>query len=71
MFIPEISLSYDEATAKYGGRMTYLKHLQSKYKPYDGIRIYSLNGSKTDYTVNFQVDLRNGVTNAELMTSIL
>ena len=38
LFIPERDLSFDEATAKYGGRMTYLKHLQSKYKPYDGIR---------------------------------
>eukprot|EP01051_Picozoa_sp_SAG22_P036857 SAG22_NODE_18078_length_293_cov_37.092784_1_plen_25_part_01 len=25
--------------------MTVLKHLQSKYKPYDGIRVYALNGS--------------------------
>eukprot|EP01051_Picozoa_sp_SAG22_P041013 SAG22_NODE_22441_length_198_cov_75.555556_1_plen_40_part_01 len=32
-------------TAKYNGRMTVLKHLQSKYKPYDGIRVYALNGS--------------------------
>ena len=41
LFRPEESASYDEATAKYGGRMTKLKHLQSKYKPYDGIRLYS------------------------------
>ena len=38
LFCPERDLSFDEATAKYGGRMTHLKHLQSKYKPYDGIR---------------------------------
>eukprot|EP01052_Picozoa_sp_SAG31_P025912 SAG31_NODE_2308_length_5966_cov_3.586330_1_plen_384_part_10 len=59
-FVPEECLSYDEATAKYGGRMSGLKHLQSKYKPYDGIRVYCLNGSKTTYLYNFKVDLRDG-----------
>ena len=67
LFRPEINLSFDEATAKYGGRMTHLKHLQSKYKPYDGIRIYSLNGSKTAYTQNFRVDLRDGTGTATML----
>ena len=62
LFMPERDLSFDEATARYGGRMTNLKHLQSKYKPYDGIRVYSLNGSKTAYTQNFRVDLRDGTS---------
>ena len=34
LFMPEEDASYDEATAQYGGSMTYLKHLQTKYKPY-------------------------------------
>ena len=71
LFRPESSLSYDEATAKYGGRMTKLKHLQSKYKPYDGVRIYSLNGSKSGYTMNFRVDLRDGSSNEDMMSSVL
>ena len=71
LFIPEPDLSYDEATAKYAGRMTKLKHLQSKYKPYDGIRIYSLNGSKTGYTNNFRVDLRDGTSIEAIFCSVL
>ena len=67
LFRPERDMSFDEATAKYGGRMTHLKHLQSKYKPYDGIRIYSLNGSKSGYTQNFRVDLRDGTTTATML----
>ena len=67
LFRPEHNMSFDEATAKYGGRMTHLKHLQSKYKPYDGIRIYSLNGSKSGYTQNFRVDLRDGTTTATML----
>eukprot|EP01051_Picozoa_sp_SAG22_P013429 SAG22_NODE_1503_length_4277_cov_18.029440_1_plen_298_part_10 len=59
LFFPEENLSYDEATAKYNGRMTVLKHMQSKYKPYDGIRVYALNGSTTKYLLNFKVDLRD------------
>ena len=47
--------------------MTRLKHLQSKYKPYDGVRIYSLNGSKTGYTSNFRVDLRDGCSVEDMM----
>lgn len=31
LFIPERDMSFDEATARYRGRMTGLKHLQSKY----------------------------------------
>ena len=69
LFCPEENLSFDEATAKYGGRMTRMKHLQSKYKPYDGIRIYSLNGSKSGYTCNFKVDLRDG-TSVEDMAQV-
>ena len=30
LFCPEEDLSFDEVTAKYGGRMTRMKHLQSK-----------------------------------------
>lgn len=71
LFLPESDMSYDEATAKYGGKMTKLKHVQSRYKPYDGIRIYSLNGSKTGYTSNFRVDLRDGASNEDIMASII
>ena len=71
LFIPERNLSYDEATAKYTGRMTKLKHLQSKYKPYDGVRIYSLNGSKTGYTNNFRVDIRDHTTVEVMFQSVL
>lgn len=71
LFRPETDLSFDEATAKYAGRMTKLKHLQSKYKPYDGIRLYSLNGSKTGYTNNFRVDLRDGTAIETMFASVL
>ena len=71
LFIPENNFSYDEATAKYTGRMTHLKHLQSKYKPYDGVRIYSLNGSKTGYTNNFRVDLRDKTSVEAMFQSVL
>ena len=71
LFIPERNLSFDEATAKYTGRMTKLKHLQSKYKPYDGIRVYSLNGSKTGYTNNFRVDLRDQTQIETMFMSVL
>ena len=71
LFIPERNLSFDEATAKYTGRMTKLKHLQSKYKPYDGIRLYSLNGSKTGYTQNFRVDLRDETSVQAMFLSVL
>ena len=71
LFMPEDDTSYDEATAKYGGSMTKLKHLQTKYKPYDGIRVYCLNGSKTAYTANFRVDLRDGASNEDMMKSVL
>ena len=46
-YLPGNKMSYDEGTARYCGRMTHLKHKQSRYKPYDGIRIYMLNDSKT------------------------
>jgi len=71
LFIPEEDMSFDEATAKYGGRMTHLKHLQSKFKPYDGIRVYSLNGSKTGYTQNFRVDLRDCTSIATMFRGVL
>ena len=73
LFHPEKDLSFDGATAKYGGRMTNLKHLhlQSKYKPYDDIRIYSLNGSKTGYTQNFRVDLRDGTSVETMFRGVL
>ena len=71
LFMPEENASYDEATAKYGGSMTKLKHVQTRYKPYDGIRLYCLNGSKTGYTCNFRVDLRDGASNEDMMASIL
>ena len=71
LFRPEPDMSFDEATAKYSGRMTKLKHLQSKYKPYDGIRLYSLNGSKTGYTNNFRVDLRDGTPIETMFSSVL
>jgi len=47
IYLPGNLFSFDEGTAKYGGRMTSLKHKQSRYKPYDGIRIYMLNDSIT------------------------
>ena len=71
LFIPEHNMSFDEATAKYTGRMTKMKHLQSKYKPYDGIRIYSLNGSKTGYTNNFRCDLRDQTPVETMFQSVL
>ena len=71
LFIPERDMSFDEATARYGGRMTSMKHLQSKFKPYDGIRIYSLNGSKTGYTQNFRVDLRDGTSTETMFRGVL
>ena len=46
-YLSDNKMSYDEGTAKYCGRMTHLKHKQSRYEPYDGIRIYMLNDSKT------------------------
>ena len=45
-YLPGNYMSYDEGTAKYGGRMTRYKHRQ-QHKPYDGIRIYMLNDSLT------------------------
>ena len=71
LFIPEPDLSYDEATAKYGGRKTFLRYLQSSYKPYDGIRIYCLNGSKTGYCKNFRTDLRDGTTIETMAKGVL
>ena len=70
-FMPESSGSIDEATAKYGGRMTHLKHLQSKYKPCDGIRAYCLNGSKTGYLFSFIFDLRDGTSVHEITERLL
>jgi hypothetical protein len=64
-------LSFDEATAKYGGRMTHLKHVQTRYKPYDGIRLYSLNASSSGYTQNFRVDLRDGTSVATMLKGCL
>lgn len=46
-YLPGNEMSYDEGTAKYCGRMTKYKHKQSRYKPYDGIRVYMLNDSRT------------------------
>ena len=71
LFMPDDDCSYDEATARYGGSMTKLKHLQSKYKPYDGVRVYCLNGSKTSYTANFRVDLRDGASKEDQMSSVI
>ena len=51
--------------------MTKLKYLQSKYKPYDGVSIYSLNGSKTGYTQNFRVDLRDQTSVEAMFLSVL
>ena len=47
IYLPGNKMSYDEGTAKYTGKMTRMKHRQSRYKPYDGIRIYMLNDSRT------------------------
>ena len=47
VFLPGNVTSYDEGTARYGGKQSKLKHKQSHFKPYDGIRIYMLNDSKT------------------------
>ena len=66
LFWLEETISFDDS--KYGGRMTRIKHIQSKYKPYDGhdvIRsgsryIYSLRGSKSGRTQNFRVDRHDG-----------
>ena len=71
LFRPYRDLSFDEATAKYGGRMTRLKHLQTRYKPYDGIRLYSLNSSDSGYTQNFRVDLRDGTSIGTMMKGCL
>ena len=46
-YLPGNNVSFDEGTAKYSGRMSKLKHKQSRYKPYDGIRVYMLNDSAT------------------------
>ena len=46
-YIPGENLSYDEGTAKYTGKFSKLKHRQNHCKPYDGIRVYMLNDSKT------------------------
>ena len=51
--------------------MTSLKHLQTKYKSYDGVRVYSLNGSKTSYIANFRVDLVSTLPNEDMMSSVL
>ena len=45
--MPGNKMGFDEDTARYNGRMIKLKHRQSRYKPYDGIRIYMLNDSQT------------------------
>ena len=71
LFRPDRDLSFDEATAKYGGRMTYLKHIQTRYKPYDGIRVYSLNSSTSGYTQNFRVDLRDGTSVGTMLKGCL
>ena len=47
VFLPGNRMSFDEGTTRYNGRMPRLKHKQSRYKPYDGIRIYMLNDSAT------------------------
>ena len=47
VFMPGNKMGFDEDTARYNGRMIKLKHRQSRYKPYDGIRIYMLNDSQT------------------------
>ena len=47
VYLPGNKMSFDEGTARYGGRMSRLKHKQSRYKPYDGIRVYMLNDSNT------------------------
>ena len=63
VFRPDRDLLFDEATEKYGGRMTRLKHVQTRYKPYDGIwdkLAYSLNSSTSGYNQNLRVDLRDG-----------
>ena len=71
LFCPEEEMSYDEATAKYGGAMTFLKHLQSSYKPYDGIRIYCLNGSHSGYCQNFRTGLRDGTSIETMAKGVL
>lgn len=47
IYLPGNKCSFDEGTARYNGKMSRLKHRQSWYKPYDGIRIYMLNDSRT------------------------
>lgn len=51
--------------------MTKLKHLQSSYKPYDGIRVYCLNTSDTGYVMNFKVDLRDGTSIETMARDVL
>ena len=46
-YLPGNNMSYDEGTACYNGKNTKMKHRQSRYKPYDGIRVYMLNDSVT------------------------
>ena len=46
-YIPDANMSFDEGTARYNGKFSKLKHRQSRYKPYDGIRVYMLNDSET------------------------
>ena len=50
-YLPSNNMSYDEGTARYSGRMCRYKHRQSRYKPYDGIRIYMLNESRTGIAI--------------------
>ena len=51
--------------------MTHLKHLQSSYKPYEGIRVYCLNGSTTGYCQNFRTDLRDGTSIETMAKGVL
>jgi len=70
VYIPTRDISYDEATAEFGGRTTKLKHLQSRYKPFDGIRIYCTAEASTGYVSNFRVDQRDGTTIEDQMFDV-
>ena len=59
--------SIDEAIARCASRFTSMKHLQSKYKPHDGIRAYCLNDSTSGYLADFHIDTRKSHETIEYM----
>ena len=60
----ERDASIDEQTALCNSRKCRLKHIQ-RHKKYNGIRIYSINESKSGYTWSFIVDTKDGTSAPE------